>query len=174
MRFALRKEEWEAVKRARDAEVSEREKIRAQSSDPFFQRYKVWEEERKSEEEIRRVVRAEIDELRRKERLDEEKLGTGEAGAESQGRRESDRVRCVGEMKVTRRLTIFAMVVLLTGPILCQEPPSSASAKPSGAVKNPWTFNLTIDGYIIPNGTDYVNPALGGPIVAASGSALQR
>ena len=96
MRFALRKDEWEAVKRARDAEVSEREKIKAQSSDvPFFQRYKVWEEERKSEEEIRRVVRAEIDELRRKERLDEEKLGTGEAAAGSQGTKRGSRIAIV-------------------------------------------------------------------------------
>jgi hypothetical protein len=85
MRVALRKEEWEAVKRARAAELSEREKIKAQGSDvPIFQRYKIWEEELKSEESIRRMVRAEIEELRRKERQDEEKLGTGETPAESQ------------------------------------------------------------------------------------------
>ena len=84
LRFALRKDEWEAVKRARDAELSQREKIKAQGSDvPFFQRYKIWEEERKSDEEIRRVVRAEIEELRRKERQDEEKPGAEEAAAES-------------------------------------------------------------------------------------------
>jgi hypothetical protein len=91
LRFALRKDEWEAVKRARDTELSEREKIKAQSSDvPFFERYKVWEEERKSEEDIRRLVRAEIEELRRKEREEEEKLGKGEAAAESQGKEQGE------------------------------------------------------------------------------------
>jgi hypothetical protein len=91
MRVALRKEEWEAVKRARDAEVSERGKIKAEGSDvPFFERYKVWEEERKSDEEIRRMVRAEVEELRRKERLEEEKLGTGEAGAGSQDKEQGE------------------------------------------------------------------------------------
>ena len=59
---------------------------------------------------------------------------------------------------VTRRLTVFATVVLLTGHILCQETPGSASGTPSGASANPWTFNLTIDGYVIPNGTSYVDP----------------
>ena len=157
LRFALRKDEWEAVKRARDAELSVREKIKAQDSDvPFFQRYKIWEEERKSDEEIRRVVRAEIDELRRKERLDEEKLGT-ERLRRVEGKKagQSD---CAGEMKVTKRLMVFAVVFLLAGRIFCQEAPSSASAKLSGAVANPWTFNLTTDGYIIPNGTRYVDP----------------
>jgi hypothetical protein len=90
MRVALRKEEWEAVKRGRDAEVAAREKIKAQGSDvPLLQRYKVWEDERKSDEDIRRVVRAEIDELRRKERVDEEKLGPGEA-AESQDKEQEE------------------------------------------------------------------------------------
>ena len=91
MRFALRKDEWEAVKRARAAELSAREKIREQDSDvPFFERYKVWEEERKSDEEIRRVVRTEIEELRRKERQDEERLGTGEAAAGSQDKEQGE------------------------------------------------------------------------------------
>jgi hypothetical protein len=85
MRFALRKDEWDAVKRARGAELSERKKTKAQVSEvPFFQRHQIWEEERSREAEIRRMVRAEIAELRRKERQDEEKLGTGDVAAESQ------------------------------------------------------------------------------------------
>jgi hypothetical protein len=39
-----------------------------------------------------------------------------------------------------------------------QETPSSATAKSPGAAKNPWAFNLTTDGYIIPNGTGFANP----------------
>jgi hypothetical protein len=60
--------------------------------------------------------------------------------------------------KVTRRLTVFAVVVLLTGPILCQETPSSGSATSPGVSANPWQFNLTVDGYIIPNEVSYVDP----------------
>ena len=61
-------------------------------------------------------------------------------------------------MKATKRLMVFAVVVLLTSQIFCQEAPSSAPAASPGASKNPWAFNLTTDGYIIPNGTSYVDP----------------
>ena len=50
------------------------------------------------------------------------------------------------------------MVVLLSGQVLGQEAPSSAAAKSPDAAKNPWAFNLTTDGYIVPNGQSYVNP----------------
>ena len=50
------------------------------------------------------------------------------------------------------------MVVLLAGQVLCQEPPSSAPPAATAAAKNPWAYNLTVDGYIIPNSTSYVNP----------------
>ena len=83
MRSSLRKEEWEALKRARAAELSERKKTKMQVSEvPSSQRHQIWEEERSREADLRRMVRAEIAELRRKERQDEEKLGTGEAAAE--------------------------------------------------------------------------------------------
>jgi hypothetical protein len=39
-----------------------------------------------------------------------------------------------------------------------QEQPSSAPAKSPAASKNPWAFNVTTDGYIIPNETGYANP----------------
>jgi Ion channel len=85
MRSSLRKEEWEALKRARAAELAERKKTKMQVSEaPFFQRHQIWEEERSREAELRRMVRAEIAELRRTERQNEEKLGPGEVAAESQ------------------------------------------------------------------------------------------
>jgi hypothetical protein len=62
-------------------------------------------------------------------------------------------------MKVTKRLTVLAVVVLLTGQILCQEVPSSAAATSSGTT-NAWEFNLTVDGYIVPNAVSYVDPVL--------------
>jgi hypothetical protein len=61
-------------------------------------------------------------------------------------------------LKATRQLTVFAVALLFAGQMFCQVPPSSALHKPLDTVKNPWTFNLTTDGYIIPNGTDYASP----------------
>jgi hypothetical protein len=60
-------------------------------------------------------------------------------------------------MKATRQLMVFAVALLFAGQMFCPVP-STAPPKPLGTVKNPWTFNLTTDGYIIPNGTDYVSP----------------
>jgi hypothetical protein len=61
-------------------------------------------------------------------------------------------------MKATQRLTVFAMMVLLGCRMFGQETPSSAPAKSPGTGKNPWAFNFTTDGYIIPNETGYANP----------------
>lgn len=61
--------------------------------------------------------------------------------------------------KATRQLTVFAVALLFVSRMFCQEPASTVPAKPPDIVNNPWTFNLTIDGYLIPNDTDYANPA---------------
>jgi hypothetical protein len=61
-------------------------------------------------------------------------------------------------MKATNHWTAFALVVLLTGKVLCQETPASVPASPPATTRNPWAFNLTIDGYIIPDDTDYASP----------------
>jgi hypothetical protein len=61
-------------------------------------------------------------------------------------------------MRAAQQLGILAMVVLMSGQVLAQGPASSAPAQSSGAAKNPWSFNFTIDGYIIPNETSYANP----------------
>jgi hypothetical protein len=85
MRFALRKEEWDSMKVERDAERSEKEKIRTQASGaPFFQRLKLWKEERTRGQELRRAGRAEIEDLRRKERQNEESLGSAALPASSE------------------------------------------------------------------------------------------
>lgn len=49
-------------------------------------------------------------------------------------------------------------MVLLSGSLFAQGPASSAPAKSSDAAKGPWTYNLTLDGYIVPNETSYANP----------------
>jgi hypothetical protein len=78
MRFALRKEEWDVLKTERSEARSERDKTRTQLSGlSFFQRRKVWREERNREKEFRTDARSQIEDLRRKESQDEEKLGPG-------------------------------------------------------------------------------------------------
>jgi hypothetical protein len=85
LRFALRKEEWDAMKGERDAERSDREKTRKQASKvPFLQRLKIWKEERSRQEELRSAGRAEVEDLRRKERQNEEKLGSPVPPADSE------------------------------------------------------------------------------------------
>jgi Ion channel len=76
MRLALIKKEWDALKEERGDEKSEREKTRMQANGAsFFQKCRIWQQERKREEVLRRAVRAEIEDLHRKERQDEGKLG---------------------------------------------------------------------------------------------------
>jgi voltage-gated potassium channel len=75
MRFALRREEWETLKKERDEERSEREKAWTQARGAsFVQQRQIWAEERDREGELRKAMRAEIEELRRKEHRNEEKL----------------------------------------------------------------------------------------------------
>ena len=76
MRLALIKKEWDVLKEERGDEKSEREKTRMQANGAsFFQKCRIWQQERKREEVLRRAVRAEIEDLHRKERQDEGKLG---------------------------------------------------------------------------------------------------
>jgi hypothetical protein len=84
MRVALGKEEWDALKMEREEERLAREKARTQAyGASFVQQRQIWEEERKKNEELRTVMRAEIEELRRKERQDEEKLGSAAPPADA-------------------------------------------------------------------------------------------
>src|SRR5208283_2751838 len=72
MRFALRKKEWDALKTERAAERAEKEKIKTQDAgSSFMQRLGVWREQRKRVAELRRENGAEMESLRRQERLKE-------------------------------------------------------------------------------------------------------
>jgi len=87
LRSTLRKAEWDARMRERDAERAEGEKTRTQAAGAsFFQRRRIWGAEWKSVRELRRAKAAEIAELRAKEREDEEKLGPGPAPSPSDKR----------------------------------------------------------------------------------------
>jgi hypothetical protein len=89
LRVKLRKVELNALKNEREAERSEKTKTRTQAAGlSFFQRRKIWKEEKKRDEELRRAEAAEIRELRRKERQDEEKLGPGVPPEDSAGKKQ--------------------------------------------------------------------------------------
>ena len=57
-------------------------------------------------------------------------------------------------MRATQQPAVLAMVVLLSGYLFGQEPPAAAPA----AAKDPWAYNLTVDGYIVPDSQSYVDP----------------
>ncbi len=79
MRFALRKEEWDALKDERSSERQEVERVSTQAAEAsFIHRLGIRWAKRKRLEELRRAKVAEIKELRRKEREEERKLGQGE------------------------------------------------------------------------------------------------
>jgi len=61
-------------------------------------------------------------------------------------------------MRAAPQLAVIAGVILLSVQLLAQETPSSPPAEPPAAAKNPWAYNLTVDGYIAPDSTSYVNP----------------
>jgi hypothetical protein len=85
MRFALRKEEWDALKKGRAAVQSEGQNTRIKMvGASFFQRLRIWKEEKREVEDLRHAEAEEIGALRQKERREEEKLGPGE---ESDGKK---------------------------------------------------------------------------------------
>jgi hypothetical protein len=57
-----------------------------------------------------------------------------------------------------QRLGVLAVVVLLGWQALGQGRASGAPPNAADAARNPWAYNLTVDGYIIPNSQSYVNP----------------
>ena len=61
-------------------------------------------------------------------------------------------------MKATQHLRLLAVAVLLSGQVLGQGTAEGAPAKSPDVAKNPWAFNLTTEGYIVPNETGYVQP----------------
>jgi hypothetical protein len=72
MRFALRKEEWRALRTEREAERAEEKKTKIPvAGSSFIQRLRIWREERRRVLELRRENRAEMEDLRRQERLNE-------------------------------------------------------------------------------------------------------
>lgn len=73
MRFALRKKEWDALKAERDAERADKDKT-PDAGSSIIQRFRIWREERKRIAELLSGYRAQMEDLRREERLSEKKL----------------------------------------------------------------------------------------------------
>jgi len=63
-------------------------------------------------------------------------------------------------MKVARQFGAIAVTVLFGASVLAQGSPSSAPAKSADAPTNTWAYNLTVDGYIVPEDQSYVDPVL--------------
>ena len=63
-------------------------------------------------------------------------------------------------MKAREQLALLVMSVLVSGQTLGQTTPGSATIRPSASEAHPWEYTLTVDGYVVPKGTSYVNPVL--------------
>src|SRR5262249_32058662 len=63
---------------------------------------------------------------------------------------------CTRTLARKMRCAALAAALLGAGPILAQEAPPPANPQP--AVKIPWEFSITVDGYIPPDQDDYVSP----------------
>jgi Ion channel len=88
LRFTLRKNEWAALKGAIASERSEGGKTKTQVSGiSFFHLLRLWKEEKKRSAEIRGSTLAEIQELRRKEREDEERLERDSSSKDSEDKK---------------------------------------------------------------------------------------
>ena len=61
-------------------------------------------------------------------------------------------------MKATRQLAVLFLLVLVSGQALGQATPGSTSIKTPTSAAQPWEYTLTVDGYIVQEGTSYVNP----------------
>lgn len=65
----------------------------------------------------------------------------------------------IRKIKCVVQLGLLAMMTLCGGKAFSQEAPSGAATTPAKG-KSPWSYNLTVDGYIVPNHAFYVNPVL--------------
>jgi len=58
----------------------------------------------------------------------------------------------------TQQFGAIAVMLLLSGSLFAQGPASGGPANSSDAANGAWTYNLALDGYLIPNETSYANP----------------
>jgi hypothetical protein len=70
-------------------------------------------------------------------------------------RRDSPLLNC---MNAAKQLAL--LVVLFSVQALGQARPGTASIKTPASEAQPWEYTLTVDGFIVPDGTSYVDPVL--------------
>ena len=70
-------------------------------------------------------------------------------------RRPGDRTRT---LRRRTKCAALAAALLAAGQLLAQEAPQNPPATPQAPAKIPWTFSITVDGYIPPDQDGYVNP----------------
>ena len=61
-------------------------------------------------------------------------------------------------MRITQQLAVLAVLIAMSCQALAQATPGGVAVKTPKAAAEPWEYNLTVDGYIIPDGTSYVDP----------------
>ena len=64
-------------------------------------------------------------------------------------------------MRLARNLAMFIVTVLCGSPLPAQTEASKASAS-TVAAANPWEFDLSVSGYVVPQGQSYVSPTFTG------------
>ena len=57
-------------------------------------------------------------------------------------------------MRLAHQLATLLVAIALSGPLLAQ----GTAAQPAADKSNPWAYSITVDGYIVPNGTGYASP----------------
>lgn len=62
-------------------------------------------------------------------------------------------------MKAKLQLAILALLCTDAVQLPAQATPGSVSTK-AAVARQPWRYNLTVDGYIVPDGTSYADPML--------------
>jgi hypothetical protein len=62
------------------------------------------------------------------------------------------------EMKRALHVGAFVLMLAAAGQVRSQDAPASPSGPADTATKNPWAYDLTVDGYIVPNGESYASP----------------
>lgn len=85
LRTAARKAEWDVLVNETQTEHADRLETRKRAHEAsFLERRKIWKEEKQKEKELEAADKAKIDNLRQKERLEEDKLGQGPPSTDSE------------------------------------------------------------------------------------------
>ena len=61
-------------------------------------------------------------------------------------------------MKAIRQFAVLAALLCMSGALLGQATGGRAHVKNPSEAEEQWEYNLTVDGYVIPDGTSYVDP----------------